>query len=243
MEITEAKKDVLELVAIVQRDKETYAIAPHIPGGITNPAQLKKIADVAEKYNCKALKLTSAQRIALVGIQADQVENAWRDLGMPKGQAIGLCVRSVKICPGTTFCKRAKQDSVGLGLTLDQKYHGQEMPSKLKIGVSGCPNNCAESCVKDIGFMGGNNGYTVFAGGFASGSGRLGNVLYKDKTEAECLELVEKIIEVYSKTAKRGQRLGRLLDRVSVEKFVQAIEAQGADKEKLVAELQALNNN
>ena len=109
------KKDLLEKGAIVQRDQETYAVAPHIPGGITSPATLRKIADVAEQFNAKALKLTSAQRIAIVGIAEDQLDAIWEAVGEKPGAAIGMCVRSVKICPGTTFCKRGQQDSVGVG--------------------------------------------------------------------------------------------------------------------------------
>lgn len=241
MDSTELKKDMPAVAAIVQRDRETYAIVPHIPGGITNPETLRKIADVAEKYQCKALKLTSAQRIALVGIAEDKLDEAWADLGLEKGAAIGSCVRSVKICPGTTFCKRGKQDSVTMGLTLDQKYHGMEMPSKLKIGVSGCPNSCAEAAVKDIGLMGGPKGYTIMAGGCASGTGRLAQVLYKDKSPEETLSIVEKLIKLYSETARKGQRLGRYLDGVGIDQFMAALEAEGETGAALVAELKAAN--
>jgi len=99
---------------------------------------VRKIADVAEKYKAKALKLTSAQRIAIVGLEEKDLDNAWADLGLKPGVAIGLCVRSIKFCPGTTFCKRGKMDLVGMGMQLDEKYHGMTLPSKFKIGVSGC---------------------------------------------------------------------------------------------------------
>ncbi|MCL7414716.1 MAG: NAD(P)/FAD-dependent oxidoreductase, partial [ANME-2 cluster archaeon] len=112
--------DIPEKGAIVQRDKETYAIAPHIPGGIMDVSTLRKIADVAEKYHVSAVKITSAQRMAIVGLKAEDLDSVWADLGMGTGAAIGLCVRSVKICPGTTFCKRGQQDSVGVGLKLDE---------------------------------------------------------------------------------------------------------------------------
>ncbi|MCR3883538.1 MAG: NAD(P)/FAD-dependent oxidoreductase, partial [Methanothrix sp.] len=170
-------KDLMEKGAILQRDKETYAIAPHIAGGIIDPAGLKKIAEVAEKYNAAALKITSAQRIAIVGLKPEDLDFAWADLGMKPGAAIGLCVRSVKICPGTTFCKRGLQDSVGVGLKLDELYHGMDMPSKFKMGVSGCPNSCAEPAVKDLGLMGTAKGWTVLVGGNAARKPRLGVVL------------------------------------------------------------------
>ena len=115
-------EDLLEKGAIMQRDKETYAIAPHIPGGIiTDFNLLRRLADAAEKYGVKAAKLTSAQRIALVGLKLEDLDSIWQDLGMVPGAAIGLCVRSIKICPGTTFCRIAQQDAVGVGLPSRRK--------------------------------------------------------------------------------------------------------------------------
>ena len=132
-------KDLMEKGAILQRDKETYAIAPHIAGGVIDPAGLKRIAEVAEKYKAAALKITSAQRIAIVGLKPEDLDDAWADLDMKPGAAIGLCVRSVKICPGTTFCKRGLQDSVGVGLKLDEKYHGMEMPPSSRSAYRAVP--------------------------------------------------------------------------------------------------------
>ncbi len=130
--------DLLEKGAILQRDKETYAIAPHIPGGIiTDFALLRKIADVAEKYGAQAIKLTSAERFAIVGLQGKDLDKVWQELDITPGAAIGLCVRSVKICPGTTFCRIGMQDAVGVGLKLDKAYHGLNLPYKLKMGISG----------------------------------------------------------------------------------------------------------
>ena len=237
MENQENKKDNLDQLAIVQRDGQTFTIVPHIPGGITDVVTLRKICDVAEKYNAKALKMTSAQRIALVGITEDQVEPAWNDLGMGKGQAIGYAVRSVKICPGTTFCKRAKQDSVTLGLELDKRYHGMELPCKLKIGVSGCPNSCSENIIKDIGIMGNVNGFTVMIGGLGSGKGRLADVIYQGQTPEETLQIVDKIIKTYQEISRKGVRLGMLLKRIGPELFVRAMEAEGEERKKLVEEI------
>ncbi|HII06533.1 MAG TPA: NAD(P)/FAD-dependent oxidoreductase [Methanotrichaceae archaeon] len=215
-------KDLLEKGAILQRDKETYAIAPHIPGGIIDPASLKRIADVAEKYNAAALKITSAQRIAIVGLRPEDIDGAWADLGMKPGAAIGLCVRSVKICPGTTFCKRGLQDSVGVGLKLDEKYHGMEMPSKFKIGVSGCTNSCAEPAVKDLGLMGTAKGWRVLVGGNAARKPRLGQVLAEELSDDEALALAEKVIGYYKANAEK-QRLGEFIDEIGFEKFKEAV--------------------
>ena len=169
--------DLLEKGAVLQRDKETYAIAPHLTGGLVTPDQLRLIADVAEKYNAAAIKVTASQRIAIVGLKEEDIDKAWADLDMQPGAAIGLCVRSVKICPGTTFCKRGLNDSVGVGAKLDGLYHGQNLPNKLKIGVSGCPNSCSDSHTRDIGLIGTSKGWRVYVGGKGGRQPRLGDVL------------------------------------------------------------------
>lgn len=212
------KDNLPDKAAIVQRDRETYAIAPHLPAGVVDPATLRKLADVAEKYGAAALKVTSAQRIAIVGLKEEDLDNVWADLGIKPGAAVGLCVRSVKICPGTTFCKQAKQDSLGLGLKLDAKYHGMPMPSKLKMGVSGCPNSCAESAIKDIGLVGTLKGFTLMVGGSAAASPRLAEVVAKELSEEEALETIERILTFY-KSSGTKKRLGKFIDDMGLDKF------------------------
>ncbi len=214
----EKKTDLPEKAAIVQRDYETYAIAPHILGGICDPETLRKIADVAERYNAKALKLTSAQRIAIVGIAEEDIEAAWNDLGIPPGHAIGLCVRSVKFCPGTTFCKRGKQDSVKLGMELDGRYHGLDLPSKFKIGVSGCTNSCGESWIKDLGFIGMPKGWKVVVGGCAGAIPSIAEVLAEDLSDDDAIALADKVINHY-KASDTKKRLGRYIQKIGFEEF------------------------
>jgi len=208
---------------ILQRDKQTYAVAPHIPCGVVSGDTLRKLADVAEKYGAAALKITSAARIAIVGIDEKDVDAIWSELGMSPGFAIGLCVRSVKACPGTTFCKRGIQDSLTLGLELNEKYHGLELPGKLKIGVSGCPNQCAETCIKDIGLVGMPKGWKVLVGGNGGAKPRLSKELVKNITTEETIELVEKIIEYYKTNAKPHQRLGAMIEKMDFDQFKSAV--------------------
>ena len=199
--------------AIIQRDKETYAVAPHIPCGVVSPALLRKLADVAEKYQVPALKITSASRIAIVGIKEEDVDKVWADLEMDKGAATGLCVRSVKACPGTTFCKRGIRDSLGLGMKLDAKYHGMELPGKMKMGVSGCPNQCAETCIKDIGLVGFGKGWKILVGGSAGALPRLAVELAKDLDDDGAMRFIECLVEYYQKNARPHQRFGMMIDR------------------------------
>ena len=204
---------------IIQRDKQTYAVAPHIPCGVVQPETLRKISDVAEKYNAAALKITSAARIAIVGLKEEDVDDVWSELGMSPGFAVGLCVRSIKACPGTTFCKRGMQDSLSVGLKLDEKYNGLELPGKLKIGVSGCPNQCAETCIKDIGLVGMKNGWRLLVGGNGGGRPRLSQELTRDLSTEQALELIDKIIEFYKSNGKPHQRLGAMIEKMGFEEF------------------------
>ena len=212
-------KDLLDKGAVLQRDKETYAIAPHIPAGLISSDQLRKLADVADKYKVSAIKVTAAQRIALVGLKEEDIDNAWNDLGMKPGAAIGLCVRSIKTCPGTTFCKRGFRDSVKLGLELDDRYHGMNLPNKLKIGVSGCPNSCADNHTRDIGLMGMPKGWTIFVGGKGGTIPRLRNRLIMNVPDDKVLDIVDKIVRVYSENAKGKERLGSYIDRIGLDEF------------------------
>jgi len=208
---------------IIQRDKQTYAVAPHIPCGVVSPDTLRKLADTAEKYQAAALKITSAARIAVVGLAEGDVDNVWKDLEMSPGAAVGLCVRSVKACPGTTFCKRGMQDSLSVGIKLDEKYHGTELPGKLKMGVSGCPNQCAETCIKDIGFVGMANGWKLFVGGNGGGKPRLSRELARDLTTEQALEMADAVVNFYKENAKPRQRLGAMIEKMGFEEFKAAV--------------------
>lgn len=220
----EQKTDLLEKGAIVQRDRETYAIAPHIPGGVILDVNvLRKIADVSEKYGAKALKLTSAQRIAIVGIAEDKIDAVWEELGMDKGAAVGLCVRSVKICPATHFCKRAQQDGLTLGLEIDKLYHGMELPGKLKFGVSGCTNSCAEGWVKDIGLIGTAKGWKVVIGGCAGARARVADLLTEQIPQEEVIAIINKIIAYYKANARKHERIGMMIDRLGLDNVKQGI--------------------
>ena len=209
---------------IIQRDKKTYAVAPHLPCGVVSSQTLRKIADVADKYNVAALKVTSAARIAMVGIEEEQVDAIWRDLDMAPGAAVGLCVRSIKACPGTTFCKKGLQDSLGIGMLLDEKYPGFELPGKFKDGVSGCPQQCAETCIKDIGLVGSMKGWIVMVGGNGGAKPRLSVELCRDKSTEEALAILDKIIHFYKDNAeKKHRRLGALIEEMGFDEFKKAI--------------------
>jgi NAD(P)H-nitrite reductase large subunit len=214
-----AKSDLLEKGAVLQRDKETYAVVPHMAGGLVTPAVLRKIADVAEKYNAQALKITSAQRLAIVGLKEEDLDNVWQELDMKPSAAIGLCVRSVKFCPGTAFCKRGQQDSVGLGLKLDERYHGLELPSKFKMGVSGCANSCGDNHFRDVGVMGTPKGFKLMAGGNGGVVPRIARTLYDGLDEEQVLEKIDKIVKVYAGGAKKHERLGKFIERIGLEEF------------------------
>lgn len=201
----------------IRDGKKTYAVTPHLPGGFVKPDNLRKYAEVAERYGA-VLKLTSAQRIMITNLKAEDVEQVWEELGMQPAIGFANCVRSVKICPGIAFCKRGKQDSIKLGLELDKLYHKKEMPSRMKIGVAGCPNSCAEVHVKDVGLLATDNGWDVYVGGSAGAHPRLADKLIADLTEQEALRIVDIIIRYYQKNADI-ERVGPFIDRIGFKKF------------------------
>lgn len=219
-----AASDLLDKGAVLQRDKETYAVVPHMPGGLVSPAALRKIADVAEKYHAQALKLTSSQRLAIVGLKEEDLDNVWQELDMKPSAAIGLCVRSIKFCPGTTFCKRGQQDAVSLGLKLDERYHGLTLPSKFKLGVSGCANSCGDNHFRDVGVMGMPKGFRLMAGGHGGVTPRLATTLYDGLDEEQVLEKIDRIIKVYAEGAKQHERLGKFIERIGLDKFMAKLE-------------------
>lgn len=210
--------------AVIQKDKETYAVAPHIPCGVASPEILRKIADIAEKYNAAALKITSATRIAIVGLREEDIDNVWNELGMSPGAAVGLCVRSVRACPGTTFCKLGQQDALGMGMKLDEKYHGMNLPGKFKMAVSGCQINCAESWVRDVGLFGKAKGWSLVIGGNVGTYPRIAHELAAELNDEQALSKIEQVIDYYKENAQKGERLGKMIERLGFDTVKAALE-------------------
>lgn len=209
--------------AVLQRDKTTYAIVPHFSCGVVTPENLRRIADCAEKYGCAALKLTSAERVAMVGIKKEDIDAVWDELGIKPGHAVGLCVRSVKTCPGTTFCRMGQQDSLGIGMELDGLFHGMPMPGKFKMGISGCPNDCSETCIKDLGLLGKTKGWTLRVGGKGARDPRLADELATGLDTGAALQLIQKVTNRYKEMAKPGERFGQTIERVGLDEFTKLL--------------------
>ena len=219
-----AKEDILEKGAILQRDKESYAVAPHIPGGFIRVKDFRKLVNAAEKYQAAALKMTSGQRIAVVGLKEADLDAFWRDVEMDIGYAIGLCVRMVKFCPGTTYCRHGKQDAMGIGMSLDKQYHGRPLSAKFKIGVSGCEYACNAPVFKEIGLTGFPDGWRVNAGGTCGAKPRMGDLMAEGLNDADAVEMVHRIFQFF----KDGNwppkvRLGRIIDKIGLDEFMKAI--------------------
>ena len=209
--------------AILQRDKETYAIAPHIPCGVVTPELLRTLADVAEKFGAQALKITGATRIAIVGLREEDIDAAWEALSLAPGAAVGLCVRSVRACPGTSYCKLGQQDALGVGMKLDEAYHGMELPGKFKMAVSGCPLSCSESWVRDVGLIGKKDGWMLTVGGNVGASPRIGQQLESGFDDDGVLAAVARVVEAYRENAKKGERLGKTIERLGLDPFREAL--------------------
>ena len=163
--------------ANIQKDG-TFSVVPQMRGGVTTPEQLRRIADVADKYAVPMVKLTGGQRIDLLGIKKEDLPGVWADLGMPSGYAYGKSFRTVKTCVGQEFCRFGTGDSTKLGIEIETRMQGMESPAKMKLAVSGCPRNCAESLVKDVGIVAIEGGrWEIYIGGAAGAHIRKGDLL------------------------------------------------------------------
>lgn len=209
--------------AILQRDKETYAIVPRTPVGIISPEELEAIIKVVRKYQIPIIKITSGQRFALVGMKKDDVDSIWKDLNMDVGKATELCLHYVQACPGTAVCKFGVQDSLGLGIDIEKFFAGTELPAKVKIGVSGCPFCCGESFVRDIGVFGKKNGWTFIIGGSSARRPRIGDIVTEDLSKEDVINLTKRSLEYYRENAKKRERMARFVDRIGIENVKEAV--------------------
>jgi len=209
--------------AILQRDKETYAVVPRIPGGLAKLENLKEIVGVVEKYNIPIIKITSGHRLALVGMTGEAVNDIWQDLKMDMGKATELCLHYVQACPGNAVCKYGVQDSLGLAIEIEEFFLGMDLPAKVKIGVSGCPFCCGESFVRDIGILGKKNGWTLIFGGNSARRPRIGDVIAQDLSKEEVTSLAKRCLEFYASNGKKKERTARFIERISIDEFNKSI--------------------
>lgn len=203
--------------ANIQKDG-TFSVVPRIRGGVTSAAELRRIADVAEKYNVPMVKITGSQRIDLLGVKKADLPKIWADLGMPSGQAYTKGVRMVKTCVGTDFCRFGVQDSTKAGIELERRLENLYTPHKLKMGAVGCPRNCAEATVKDVGLVGQDGTWQVVVGGAAGKKVRKADLLITVESTEEALQAATLFFQYYRENANYLERTYDFVERVGIEK-------------------------
>jgi nitrite reductase (NADH) large subunit len=205
--------------ANIQKDG-TYSVVPRMWGGVTTPSELRAIADAADKYNVPMVKVTGGQRIDLLGVRKEDLPAMWADLndaGMVSGHAYSKGLRTVKTCVGTEFCRFGTQDSTGLGIKLEKFLWGSWSPAKIKLGVSGCPRNCAEATCKDIGVVCVDSGYEISVAGAAGMDVRETELLCKVTTEAEVIEVIAAFTQLYRENGRYLHRIYKWVAKVSLD--------------------------
>ncbi|MBB6450105.1 nitrite reductase (NADH) large subunit [Geomicrobium halophilum] len=202
--------------ANIQNDG-TFSVVPRMYGGVTNPDQLRTIADVADKYEVPLLKVTGGQRIDLLGIEKENLPDVWNDLGMRSGYAYGKGMRTVKTCVGEDFCRFGTQDSIGLGIELEKKFEGLNTPHKIKMAVSACPRNCAESGIKDVGIVGVEGAWEVHVAGNGGVDLKKSELLCKLETSKEVIDTVAAFLQHYREQAKYKERTSHWVERVGLD--------------------------
>ncbi|TQM37016.1 nitrite reductase large subunit NirB [Pseudonocardia cypriaca] len=205
--------------ANIQRDG-TFSVVPQIKGGVTNAEQLRRIADVADKYAIPMIKITGGQRIDLLGVRKEDLPGVWADLDMPSGYAYGKSFRTVKTCVGTDFCRFGLGDSTGLGRDMEQRYQGLDSPAKMKLAVAGCPRNCSEALVKDVGVVAvGEDRWEVYVGGAAGASVRKGDLLATVTGRDTALRLCGTFMQYYRENARWLERTYDFVPRVGLDEL------------------------
>ncbi|WP_026564703.1 nitrite reductase large subunit NirB [Bacillus sp. UNC41MFS5] len=202
--------------ANIQKDG-TYSVVPRMYGGVTTAADLKKIAEIAEKYEVPLVKLTGGQRIGLFGVKKEDLPAMWEELDMPSGYAYGKTLRTVKTCVGAQFCRYGTQDSMALGIELEKKFERLDTPHKVKMGVSACPRNCSEAGIKDIGFVGIDGGWEIYVAGNGGVDLRAGDLLCTVKTQDEVMEMTGAYLQYYRETANYLERTSKWVERVGLD--------------------------
>jgi nitrite reductase (NADH) large subunit len=197
----------------------TYSVVPRMWGGMTNSKELRAIADVVDKFAIPAVKVTGGQRIDMLGIKKEDLPAVWADLGeagFVSGHAYAKGLRTVKTCVGTDWCRFGTQDSTGLGIRIEKFMWGSWTPAKVKMGVSGCPRNCAEATCKDVGVICVDSGYEIHFAGAAGLDIKGTEVLGQVKTEDEALEHIVALTQMYREQGRYLERIYKWAKRIGI---------------------------
>ena len=224
--------------ANIQKDG-TYSVVPRMWGGVTTPSELKRIAIVAEKYHVPTVKVTGGQRIDLLGIKKEDLPGIWADLDMPSGHAYAKALRTVKTCVGSEWCRFGTQDSTQMGIDLEQAFYKMWAPHKVKLAVSGCPRNCAEAAIKDVGVIGVESGWEIYIAGNGGIKTEVAVFLVKVKTDVEVLEYSGAFLQIYREEARYLDRTVHWVHRVGMDYIKQRVLEDEAGRKAAYARLRA----
>ncbi len=202
--------------ANIQKDG-TYSVIPRMWGGETTADELRRIADAADKYKVPTIKVTGGQRIDLLGVKKEDLVNIWKDIGMPSGHAYAKALRTVKTCVGSEWCRFGTQDSTQMGKDLERAMWRMYAPHKVKFAVSGCPRNCAESGIKDVGIIGVDSGWEMYVAGNGGIKTEVAQFLVKLKTPAEVLEYTGAFCQLYREEGWYLERTVHYVNRVGLD--------------------------
>jgi nitrite reductase (NADH) large subunit len=202
--------------ANIQKDG-TYSVIPRMWGGETTSSELRRIADAVDKYKIPTVKVTGGQRIDLLGVKKEDLVNVWKDIGMPSGHAYAKALRTVKTCVGSEWCRMGTQDSTQMGKDLERAMWRMYAPHKVKFAVSGCPRNCAEAGIKDVGIIGVDSGWEMYIAGNGGIKTEVAHFFTKVKTAAEVLEYTGAFCELYRQEGWYLERTVHYVNRVGLD--------------------------
>jgi nitrite reductase (NADH) large subunit len=204
----------------IQKDG-TFSVVPEMAGGVCTPAELMRIAAAAVKYNVPLVKMTGGQRIDLVGVKKEDLPGIWKDIGMPAGHAWGKSYRTCKSCIGIDYCRFGLGDSMGLAQKIEKTFRAlSDTPGKLKLGTTGCPRNCSEALIKDIGAVAiGDGKWELYVAGAGGAHVRKGDLLCTLDNEDAVMRVIGRFIQFYREDAKYKERTYSWVPRVGIERI------------------------
>jgi len=213
-----------------ENKNNTYNVLPGTKMGMLSIDYLEKLTKLARKHAIPFYKITSAQRLAIIGPEPEAVVKIWQELGQKEGPKKPTGIHYIQACPGVKWCKYGRQNSLALGEKLEKAFGDLPLPAKTKVGISGCPLNCCESYVRDIGVFGKKNGWTLVFGGNGGGCPRIADIVAEDLSDDEVVEYIGRCLDFYRENARKMERTGRLMRRIKPDRLWDYIGVKGKSR-------------
>ncbi|MBB3112268.1 nitrite reductase (NADH) large subunit [Paenibacillus phyllosphaerae] len=204
-------------LAFSQLADGTYSIMPRMYGGVTSGDQLRRIAEVVDRFAIPQVKLTSGGGLDLRGIAAEQLAEVGAALAMPVAAAsYGKPIGAVITCGGSQYESGAWRDSVALGARLERLLEGAALPAEFTAAVSGSTLHRAGTLTADLGLVGTPAGWEIYAGGSRTKELRAPQLIGVCPSDEEAIAVAAAFVAWYREEAEYGELSWQWMERVGL---------------------------